>query len=89
MYSPFMHIGRPRPQGETVLGLNARTRATGNVSNENKEKSRLSNARYCTKQKKEVSGDLFVSSPHTCPTVAGPTDCAGTWLGSSCVSIAF
>ena len=57
VYSPFMHIGWPRPQGEKVSWrLNTRTRTAGNVSNEK------SKARCCTQSKKEVSGDLFVSS---------------------------
>ena len=42
-----------------------------NVFNENKEKPRVSKAHYCTNSKKEVSGDLFVSSCHTCLTAMG------------------
>ena len=42
-----------------------------NVSNKKKDKSRLSEA-YCTKSKKELSGDLFVSSCLACLTATDP-----------------
>ena len=60
-----------------------------NVSNENKERSRVSKVRYCKKSKKEVSDDPFVSSWQR---VCVMTDCAATWLSPSShisASIAF
>ena len=91
-----MRKGWPCPQGmKASWPLNARTRAAVKVSNENKEKSRVSKARYCTKSKKEVSGDLFVGSCHTCLTATikvskfnavlytDPTLCEGKGLVNS------
>ena len=85
LISLFMCIRWPHPQGERASWtLNAQTRA---AMNENTERSRVSNIWYCTKSKKEVSGDLFVSSCHIyLPTqrVHAMSDCAGIWLSSSC-----
>ena len=65
--SPFMRIRWPHSQVENASWpVNAWMRAAMNVSNENKEKSGVSKARYFTKSKKEVCGDIFVSSCRTC-----------------------
>ena len=87
-----MCICWPHPQDENASWqLNTWTRAAMNVSNENKEKSGESKAHYCTKLKKEVCGNLFMSSCCTC-LLANGSDYAGAWLSSSChisISIAF
>ena len=58
-----MYVRWPHSQGEKASWpMNIQTRAAMNISNKNEEKSRVSKACYCKKSKKEVFGDLFVSS---------------------------
>ena len=55
-----MHIHRPGSQGEKgSRPLNAQMRALVNGLNEKKDKSIVSKAGFCTKSKKEVSGNFF------------------------------
>ena len=63
-----MGIRRSHPQGEKASIMDAeRSNKSSDVRFEWKQREvKMSKARYCTKSKKGVSGDLFVSSCHTC-----------------------
>ena len=79
VYSLFMGICWPRPQSEKALWpLNAQKKAALNVPKVHRSVSKS----RCIKSKKEVSGDLFVSSCHTCLSA---TSLCYNWL-CSCVA---
>ena len=68
----WIYVGHTHKGEKASWPLNVQTRAAVNVSNEDKEKSRVFKARYCTKSNEEVYGERFVSSCHTCLIATGP-----------------
>ena len=67
VHRPFIKNLWPRPQNQCARWLpNAQMRAAADFLMEKNETTIVSKARWQTKSKKEVTGDVFICSCHGC-----------------------